>query len=77
VRGRGYVAAAPPVNRQSRIPPPCLPKRGKTSLTTNQLSLRERPHFTTLQNLRDKSDSKPLAGGNLFNAADYHTRRSN
>lgn len=62
MRGRGYVAATPAANRQSQSPPPCLPKRGKTSFTTNQLSLRERPHFTTLQNLRDKSDCKPLAG---------------
>lgn len=61
MRGRGYVATTPAVNSQSQSPRHVSP-RGKTSFTTSQLSLRERPHFTTLQNLRDKSDSKPLAG---------------
>lgn len=39
VRGRGYVAAAPPVNRQSRIPPPTKPS-GRPQLTTLTFQLR-------------------------------------
>lgn len=39
VRVRGYVAAAPPVNRQSQIPPPTKPS-GRPQLTTLIFQLR-------------------------------------
>lgn len=39
VRGRGYVAATPPVNRQSQIPPPTKPS-GRPQLTTLIFQLR-------------------------------------